>query len=121
MNFLNECPDCGETNLSWVDKRFGHCHRRPVKFKIRDRSGYHPGIARFPNDPEAYVGGDDSLRRVVDKRLAQGWERRERVELHDPAPRKPVDVGELYRMAKEGGAFDPNRPFGSLGVDKGED
>ena len=44
-------------------------------FKIKDRSGYHPGLARYPNDPQAYVDGSHSLQRRVSQRLREGWER----------------------------------------------
>lgn len=37
-------------------------------FRVPDRTGYHPGLARFPNDPRANVESEAQLRRVVDAR-----------------------------------------------------
>jgi hypothetical protein len=72
---IEECPDCGETNLGFVSKRFGHCRRKTVKFRIRDQGGYHAGLARFPGDPEAYVETAHGLQKRVSQRLREGWQR----------------------------------------------
>lgn len=102
MILEDTCPDCGATDLGWVSQRFGHCRRRPVRFKIRDRSGYHPGLARFPNDPEAYVDGEDSLRRVMDKRKAQGYVQVTAQDLAPPDKPEGLDPGgDLLRASFE--------------------
>lgn len=40
-------------------------------------SDYREDLARFPGDPEAFVTGPTSLRRLIDKRKRQGWRQRE--------------------------------------------
>jgi hypothetical protein len=47
VNLLDRCPDCGATDLSFVDARFGHCQRgagRHVRGHDTVVEGYHPGL-----------------------------------------------------------------------------
>lgn len=76
---IDACPHCGTTDLSFLDRRFGHCVRDASGFGMRDRidkvSGYHPGMARFPGDPKAYVDGPLSLAKRLDELKREGKER----------------------------------------------
>lgn len=38
-----------------------------------DMRDYREDLARFPNDPEAYVDGPTALAKLKDKRLREGW------------------------------------------------
>lgn len=117
---ITRCPDCGSTDLGWISQRFGHCRRSFPGIKVKDRSGYHPGLARFPNDPEAHVGGDDSLQRLVTRRKHQGWVEPDLSGLGSSSPRKKTErekheeIKKVLDLAEKGGAFDPNRSFDSL-------
>ena len=87
---IDSCPLCGETELSFVDRRFGHCVRDASGFGMRDRidkvAGYHPGMARFPNDPKAHVDGPLSLAKRLDELKREGYSR--------------VDLADVDRGAK---------------------
>jgi hypothetical protein len=73
----DECEHCGETDLSFLDRRFGHCRRDAQGFSVkvrralkgRDGSGqdYRADLARFANDPRAYVDGPRALKKLVDQ------------------------------------------------------
>lgn len=55
------CPDCGATDLSFVDQRFGHCRRRaPASGQSLDVrvEGNHPGLG--------YVRDAADLKRKVE-------------------------------------------------------
>ena len=97
--------------LSFTDERFG-CPvngRRPrtPRFKIRhgmkgDMRDYREDLARFPNDPEAYVDGPRAVQKLWDKRQRQGWTRREITS--NPKPKSPEQVArEAYERAKANG------------------
>lgn len=36
-------------------------------------TGYRPDLARFPNDPEAFVSTTRGAQKLLDKRRRQGW------------------------------------------------
>ena len=58
---MSACPDCGATDLSFVDQRFGHCRRRaPASGQSRDVrvEGNHPGLG--------YVRDAADLKRKVE-------------------------------------------------------
>lgn len=38
-----------------------------------DRTGYQPCLARYPNDPTAYVDGPRALSKLIDDRKRRGW------------------------------------------------
>ena len=64
--------------LSWADKRFGcwRCGQRRCGFgvKIKHTAEYRSDLARFANDPEAFVGGKASAQKVIDtRRRRDGW------------------------------------------------
>lgn len=71
---------------------------------LRDDCSYRADLARFPNDPEAFVSGPHSLQRLVDKRKREGWvEGPPLSELMD-APRtpKPPDLAECLQRVRSG-------------------
>jgi len=67
--------------LSWADRRFGcaKCGKRKCrKAKIRltqrhDYRDYREDLARFPNDPQAYVNSDGQVKKLIDQRKREGW------------------------------------------------
>ena len=91
---IDACPICGTTDLSWVDRRFGHCERNGgagFRNRIDAVAGYHPGLARFPNDPKAHVDGPASLQKRLDELAREG---KHRVDYADLAPtgKRPTNV-----------------------------
>ncbi len=112
----DKCEYCGETDLSWGDKRFGHCVRRGPAVKIRNHSGYHPGLARYPGDIKACVDDSWSLQKRVDELRRQGWDYgpsyQEVMDEAKSASKMPSDAEadakfrELYQKVKAGGLHD---------------
>lgn len=80
--------------------------------KIKNEgAGYQPGLARRPNDPEAWVDGKRALNKLVDKRKRQADRRgidlrvgSARDVMKDPSTEdvKPVSLADVIR--EEGGA-----------------
>lgn len=66
----------GETLGDFL-RRVG-CPSVRIRYRDRATSGgkldYHPELARFPGDREAFVDGERALRKLVDARRRQGWE-----------------------------------------------
>lgn len=60
------CPKCADPGRrAWLTPPRGG-------MKMVDVSGYHPGLALKPGDPEAWVDGRHSLQKLVDKRQREG-------------------------------------------------
>lgn len=84
--------------------------------KLREAGGspsgkrYMGGLARFPGDPEAWVGGRDDIRKVCEKR---GWECEGAVNVKmnrdnlDPGPDVAVAPDILAREVSKEAAADP--------------
>lgn len=66
---------------------------------------YREDLARFPNDPEAFVDGPTALKKLIEKRKRQGIDYQPvsnaapAVEDENPAPRKSL-IAEAYEEAK---------------------
>jgi hypothetical protein len=43
------------------------------RFRRSFDNTYRADLSRFPNDPDAYVTGPDSLAKLIDKRKRAGW------------------------------------------------
>ena len=102
--FLLEQPWAADAILGcpWCGKRVYRAMGR-VNFQFRhgmkgDMRDYREDLARFPNDPEAFVDGPTAVRKLLDKRKREGW-----VEgcgwdvLHD------TDQGAAVKETPEGG------------------
>ena len=82
---------------------------RLPSFKIRQYfkgDDYREDLARFPGDPEAWVGGPLSLNKLIEKRKRQGWteglplDEIER-KLNDPHPVEEALNMDPCEMARE--------------------
>jgi len=65
---IEVCPVCGATELSWADRRFGHCQRSlPLIGKGRDTilEGHHPGLG--------HVTGAADFKKKVDAAKRAGY------------------------------------------------
>ena len=69
---------------NWISKRFGYPDKngiRRTRFAIKLRHGmkdenwseYRSDLARFPNDPQAYVSGPSAKKKLIDQRRREGW------------------------------------------------
>ena len=69
---------------NWISKRFGYPDKngkRRTSFAIKLRHGmtdegwaeYRSDLARFPNDPQAYVSGPRAKQKLIDQRKREGW------------------------------------------------
>jgi hypothetical protein len=43
------------------------------RFRRSFENTYRSDLSRFPNDPDAYVTGPESLQKLIDKRKRAGW------------------------------------------------
>lgn len=68
---LTACPECGREGARRAITPESMAQTQTYVPSM-DR-GYFKTLARFPGDPEAHVGGPDSLRRLVDRRKRDGW------------------------------------------------
>ncbi len=88
MNLLDRCPDCGATDLSFVDQRFGHC-RRGAGLHVTSHDsiveGYHPGLG--------HVTGSIDLARKIEAAKRAG----KRVEFAKDLPSVPATGGVTKR------------------------
>ena len=95
---IASCPACGGKVVQVIDK----IPSVRVRYALRGTGhDYREDLARFPNDPEAYVDGPTAVRKLLDKRKRQGWEVRERVENTRPEPKNLA--AEAYESAKAKG------------------
>jgi len=95
---IKRCDDCGEDHeFTWADERFGYHRaqdmigspprRTRAAIKTNFKPGYKSGLARFPNDKEAYVESDYQWKKLIDKRKRQGWVQRDWSDLHTASGR----------------------------------
>lgn len=105
-------PECDKGHVqSWADQKFGcaDCGKRKVQsFTMRhsmkgDMRDYREDLARFPNDPEAYVDGPTSLSKLKDKRKREGWDLDGEFTLDSNFKRKSSGeiAAEAYRRARD--------------------
>ena len=71
--------------MSWISDRFGApdknghrrvLHKRPIlKWGMTDEgwTEYREDLARFPNDPQAFVSGPRAKQKLIDLRKREGW------------------------------------------------
>lgn len=82
------CPDCGATDLSFVDARFGHC-RRSAGSQPRSHDtiveGYHPGLG--------HVTGTLDLERKIEKAKRAGKTVQRAEDIREPDARPRVETG----------------------------
>lgn len=94
-----EAPECSAPCVRVISK--------PPKTKIRhalkrtDCVDYREDLARFPNDPEAWVDGPQSLQKLIDKRKRAGWEMKPVSEASRPHKPPEVDGEKLVRDSYE--------------------
>lgn len=94
---------------NWADKKFG-CGRCGMRqgpgFAFshtlkNDGKDYREDLARFPNDPEAYVNGKADVQKLLDKRKRQGWVESEfKMESDHKPPTPEENVQTAYERAK---------------------
>ena len=96
----DKCHECGETDLSFLDKRFGHCKRKAPGVKVRRVGGYKSLLARFPGDPEANVGGDRDFKKLLDKRKRERDNRLSDVSTPSDDKTSKQILHEAYQRAK---------------------
>ena len=85
---IDACPDCGSSDLSFVDRRFGHC-RRNAGSQARSHDtiveGYHPGLG--------YVTGTLDLERKIDAAKRAGKVVTRAEDIPEPGARPRVETG----------------------------
>jgi len=70
--------------MSWISERFGYPDEnghRHTTFSIKLRHGmkdenwseYRADLARFPNDPQAFLDGPAAKKRLIEQRKREGW------------------------------------------------
>lgn len=68
-----DCPRCATSMLEHVIQDRGGAQGEREGKRSRAGSGYHATLARFPNDPQAYVESPGQLQKLVDQRRREGW------------------------------------------------
>ena len=100
--------------MSWVTERFGPpnkngqrrvTHKRPVmRWGMTDEgwSEYREDLARYPNDPQAFVSGPRAKQKLIDQRKREGWQEGPSFsEMAKEQSVEKVDSQELVREAYE--------------------
>ena len=125
-SYVYRCDECGvETEVyhSMTEPRPSECGEHGVMrivvgalgmpgMKVKNEgTGYQPGLARRPNDPEAWVDSKRDLARLIDKRKRQAERRGYELRVGNaadmagnlsPPETKPVTLQDVIR--EEGGA-----------------
>ncbi len=72
-------PERDENGMTLGDRlRAKGCPGVKIPHHLKgDCSDYRSDLARFPNDPEAFVDGPRAVKKLWDKRQRQGWRRKE--------------------------------------------
>lgn len=73
----------------------------PHRLRRTDMVDYREDLARFPNDPEAWVDGPRALAALMDKRKRAGWTFKPVSEADQPKPPPEVDGEKLIRESYE--------------------
>ena len=100
--------------MSWISERFGApdqngrrrvIHKRPIlRWGMTDEgwSEYREDLARFPNDPQAYVSGPRAKKNLIDKRKREGWsEGPSFSDMAQEQPEQKINSQEFVREAYE--------------------
>lgn len=90
-----DCPSCATDMLEAVIE--AGCVGTREGRRARAGAGYHPGLARYPNDPEANVESYGQLQKLIAKRQRQsgGAEVRRATDIRTDRP-KPA--GKPFRQ-----------------------
>ena len=95
-------PPCGGAYRKLIGA--GQGRRRAPAGQVRSVSGYQPGLARFPDDPRAYVEGPHSLNKLKDAAKRRGASETTTAEVKAAAKRAKETPLPSAAMLFEGGS-----------------